>query len=217
MYQMLVSGSTSVEDLAGNKLDGNDDGIGGDDFTLAFIVSIAPGTPALVSPATGEQLSDATPDLTWGAVQDVSSYQIQLDDGSDFSSPEVDTVVDSSVLSYTPAIDLADGKYYWRVRSLNRFDLPGSWSSVFNFIVDTLPPDPSGLLTPTNNAFVRGTPLFTWGAKTGAVLYQFQIDDLADFNDNPYTSDPLNGAFFPASAQLDAGYILLAGSLRGCG
>ena len=204
LYQLMVSGTSSIEDLAGNKLDGNDDGIGGDDFTLEFTVSITPGMPVLISPETGAQISDATPELAWDAAQDAVSYQIQLDNSLYFNSPEVDTIVGDGALTYAPEVNLPDGKYYWRVRGLNRFDLAGSWSSKFNFIVDTQPPDPSGLLTPANNSFVRGTPLFTWGVKAGAVLYQFQIDDVTDFSNSPYTSDPLTELSFEPP-QLEAG------------
>jgi hypothetical protein len=37
-YRLLVCGSTSIVDLAGNPLDGNGDGTGGDDFALTFSV-----------------------------------------------------------------------------------------------------------------------------------------------------------------------------------
>lgn len=41
-YRFIVCGSTSIEDVAGNKLDGNGDGIGGDDFIWNFAVTTPP-------------------------------------------------------------------------------------------------------------------------------------------------------------------------------
>ena len=36
LYQLLVCGSTTIRDLSGNALDGNDDGVPGDDYVLYF-------------------------------------------------------------------------------------------------------------------------------------------------------------------------------------
>jgi len=41
-YRLLVCGTTSIQDWAGNKLDGNGDGTGGDDFVRNFSVEAAP-------------------------------------------------------------------------------------------------------------------------------------------------------------------------------
>jgi predicted 3-demethylubiquinone-9 3-methyltransferase (glyoxalase superfamily) len=53
-YTLLVAGSTSITDLAGNKLDGNADGIGGDDFVHGFSIqaptAIPTDTPIPASP-----------------------------------------------------------------------------------------------------------------------------------------------------------------------
>ena len=44
-YTFSVVGSTSITDLAGNKLDGNADGIGGDDFVHTFSILVPTATP----------------------------------------------------------------------------------------------------------------------------------------------------------------------------
>ena len=48
-YTLTMVGSTSIKDLAGNKLDGNGDGTGGDDFSRAFTVA----APEPVTPPAG--------------------------------------------------------------------------------------------------------------------------------------------------------------------
>ncbi len=47
-YRLLVCGSTSIKDVAGNSLDGNGDGTGGDDFTRNFSVSISLYLPIIL-------------------------------------------------------------------------------------------------------------------------------------------------------------------------
>ena len=54
-YRVFVCGSTSIVDLAGNRLDGNGDGTGGDDFVLDFQVG---GTNYLLNPNFDRDLSD---------------------------------------------------------------------------------------------------------------------------------------------------------------
>lgn len=44
-YRLLVCGTTSLTDIEGNLLDGNEDGIGGDDFTRNFQVATIPDSP----------------------------------------------------------------------------------------------------------------------------------------------------------------------------
>jgi len=58
-YRLLVCGSTSIKDPAGNSLDGNGNGIGGDDFVLNFAV-----TPQANRPPTAAGDSYTTPENT---------------------------------------------------------------------------------------------------------------------------------------------------------
>lgn len=44
-YTLMVAGTTSITDLAGNKLDGNADGVGGDDFVHGFSIQAPTATP----------------------------------------------------------------------------------------------------------------------------------------------------------------------------
>ena len=67
-YTLTVAGSTSVTDLAGNKLDGNADGIGGDDFVHGFSVqaptAIPTETPLPASPTPNETPAPPTATAT---------------------------------------------------------------------------------------------------------------------------------------------------------
>jgi uncharacterized repeat protein (TIGR01451 family) len=56
-YRLLVCGSTSIVDLVGHPLDGNGDGIGGDDHTLDFVID---ATTLLTNPNFDADLSSWT-------------------------------------------------------------------------------------------------------------------------------------------------------------
>ena len=193
-YQFTVSGSTSIKDFSGNKLDGNGDGIGGDDFELIFSVSKAPGKPVLVSPAYRSHTNDTTPELTWEAPVNAATYEIQIDNSSGFNSPDVT----ASGLGTTSFVvpdgeDLSNGKMYWRVRAVDMFGMVGGWSHVWYFTIDTVVPSAPLLSSPSDNATSRGTPTYKWKSVTGAKYYQFQYTQAADlgFASPVYTSAEL--------------------------
>ena len=103
-----------------------------------------PGTPTLVAPTDGSTTDDNTPTFEWNGVIDSDEYQIQIDNNSDFSSPERDETITST--DHTPASDLSDGTYYWRVRGHNTSDgcdAYGLWSNTWWVTVDTLNPSSS--------------------------------------------------------------------------
>jgi hypothetical protein len=88
------------------------------------------GAPALVAPTDGSVAIDHTPTFAWGAVVDADTYHIQIDDGADYASPQVDEIVPG--LDYTSAPGLGAGVYYWRVRAFND-DGAGAWSEGWAF------------------------------------------------------------------------------------
>ena len=76
-----------------------------------------PAAANLVNPPDGADcLADNTPDFDWNDVADALDYWIQVDDNSDFSSPEIDTAGPNS--NYTHPSPLSDGTYYWHVSSI---------------------------------------------------------------------------------------------------
>jgi hypothetical protein len=99
------------------------------DFTTQCL---APGTPTLSSPANWSYAGGPTPEFTWSAVSGAVSYRIQVDNNSNFGTPEVNTTTSS--LSYTPASPLPPDTYYWRVRASNSCG-DGPWSSEWNLTI----------------------------------------------------------------------------------
>jgi len=95
------------------------------------------------------------------------SYRIQVDDNSDFSSPEIDRsgITDNQ---FKPSSDLGENKtYYWRVRAHNQWG-DSSWSTVWHFTTGGetgTPPDAPSLIYPENGQTdVELRPTFQWTA-----------------------------------------------------
>lgn len=84
---------------------------------LGYIPTTPPGTPTLVSPLNSGTIPDPTPTFDWQDNPETASYNLLVDNNSDFSSPEInETVVPSQ---YTPGSNLAEGIYYWKVQANN--------------------------------------------------------------------------------------------------
>ena len=188
-YLLTISGSANVKDKGGNLLDGNGDGIAGGDYAMAFTISIKPPAPLLTAPASSAYTNDQTPQFTWNAANFAVSYEFQLDDTSNFSSPLIAQNVGSAT-SYTSALTLPPGKYYWRVFGINRYNAEGAKSSRY-FTIDITPPPVPVLKSPADAASYKGTPTYTWGAATGAKYYQFRWNGESSTS---YTSDVLTAA-----------------------
>ena len=191
-YIVRVSGTTSIKDLAGNSLDGNSDGIGGDDFTRNFIVSVPPGRPTLINPLPNANVAVGAPSFEWNTATDTVSYQVQIDDAVDFVSPVYEATYPATQTSFTlPAeYTLGEGKFFWRVRAMNRYEQSGSWSSIWYFFIDNQAPLPPVLYRPTTNSTARNIPTYSWKASSGSVSYQFRYTSVEDVNFNTpvYTS-----------------------------
>ena len=165
-------------------------------FTLTPPLS---AVPVLVSPLTKALLASKTPTLTWKKVMEDDRYQVQIDNLSTFASPERDFVTATGSVSYTPTTSptaLADGIYYWRVRTSNYLTAPGAWSLARSFTIDTTAPLapvlslPAAAIPPAVTTVI-GTPIFSWKASLTATKYQFQYDNDENLLTPAYTSAEL--------------------------
>lgn len=104
-------------------------------FSKSFSFTIdttPPPVPILLSPANASN-SVRQPTLQWtGNIGDIT-YEIQVDNNADFSSPEFTaSTKNKSIRSNT----LSKGTtYYWRVRVNDKAGNWSGWSSVFSFFV----------------------------------------------------------------------------------
>lgn len=93
----------------------------------------ATNSPVLKSPPDNSA-SDKTPKLIWEfsgqCITDGSCFRIEVDNNSDFSSPEKSSYTNS--FSYSPQ-GLTEGVYFWRVKAKDVSEKWSDWSSVFKF------------------------------------------------------------------------------------
>lgn len=118
------------------------------DWSDIFILNLsnsAPSVPVLLSPTNGQDtVTDRTPELIWqnstdNDDDDTLTYDLLLDDNSDFSSPilNITSISESGPFntSHTPISNLdVETPYYWKVRAYDNIDYSG-WSSVWNFTI----------------------------------------------------------------------------------
>lgn len=153
------------------------------------VYSFTVAVPTLVGPKDGYITNENTVSLTWDNRVSTDSFEILIDNDSDFNSPEDEIVSQSNEDVST----LPDENYFWRVRYLS--PKKSEFSSVGNFLVDTKAPSrPS---SSENNGMVTNdnTPLLTWesvedisgsdtGDKAGIADYELWLDSDDNFSTN---------------------------------
>ena len=177
------------------------------DFTEAlFIVDlIQPGTPVPQSPPDGSKISDNQPDFEWSSVADTSgvSYLFELSDTGDFVAPVI--TGDLAESSLTPAGELLDGDYMWRVRAIDGAGRISAFSTVFNVTIDTEPPPAPELVGPADGVLLglqqvgpNRTVNFEWdlSASGDVAQYHFQVTTGGVFNTvfDEFLAHPSTGA-----------------------
>lgn len=150
------------------------------------ITPTPPAAPTLNKPTTASFLNTATPKLEWFAVTGTLgtpyTYEVQVDNQSTFASPEyIGTgITGTNVTVSTP---LENRLYSWRVRAVNNLGVPGAWSLVRTFTVDTQPPATPAIKTPADGFVTNDTtPTFTWGTVAGANRYTVELSTESDFD-----------------------------------
>ncbi|MDI6792464.1 MAG: Ig-like domain-containing protein [bacterium] len=210
-YQALPDGvyywRAMATDAAGNESEGNNK------FSLT-IDTTAPDSPTLTNPPPGTNVVvGSNPTFTWQAVTGADSYDLQIDDDPDFSSPVRSISGISPTIpttSYTPSPVLSEGTYYWRVRARDAAGNIGNWrqsnESPGSVTVDTTAPDAPYLTSPADGAYLKESmPWFSWPAVTDSVTagaltfdtiyYTIQFSKVSDFANtySVYTNYPYAG------------------------
>ena len=138
--------------------------------------------PALTAPANGAITNDSTPICDWESVSGAASYALQYATDSGFTQNL--TTGSSTTTDYTPTAALADGTWYWRVRTVDAYGNVGDWSSAWSFTIDTATPtvtiSPSLEATPTATGWTLTTTnssIEISGSVTDATGMTVRIDD----------------------------------------
>ena len=119
---------------------------------------------SLNSPANGEFLLNKRPTLSWSAVANAGSYNVQISLADNFSTVQINATATST--SFTPAADLkANSTYYWRVRTAGT-NGPSAWTEVRTFKTGN-PPGIPILSAPASNVLdTTFRPVFKWAGVT---------------------------------------------------
>ncbi len=152
-------------------------------------------TSTVVQPACYSG-SFPTPTLNWTVTGSSSqtNYQVQIDNNSNFSSPEIDTGSVSSANKYyqVNAAKLSfGGTYYWRVKIMDNFgSWIGSWVNADSAFT-TVPlcnqnPVASNLVVAIGNYCSSPSQYFSWTYSDpdgdNESRFQFQVDNNSNFS-----------------------------------
>jgi hypothetical protein len=174
-------------------------------FRKLTVTPPAPPVPTLITP---DKLftNDTTPTLDWNAVNYpypgvTITYQVQISSSSTFSGCASGCQYkDLTVPSFTPTNVLADGLYYWRVKTSNMYGLESAWSAVRTFTVDTIAPAAPILTAPLGTIITLVRPAFSWSAVTGANRYHLDVSSnnfanlLPDYSNRLVTTASFTGS-----------------------
>ncbi|MCG8605893.1 hypothetical protein MJD09_12990 [bacterium] len=138
-----------------------------------FSVVQLPSTPTLDYPIDGGTAESSIQPFRWDASSGSSpiTYQLQVDNNSNFSSPHFD----QSGLSGTSKVVTGlthNIRYYWRMKASNSGG-SSSWSNVWSVNIPPEVPSVTPSITP------GGNPKLSWSAVSGAAEYEVyrQIND----------------------------------------
>ena len=123
-----------------------------------------PTTPNLSSPSNNA-LTFSSVTYSWSASSGTGTitYQLQVDNNSNFSSPFYDQSGLSGTSKHITG-HAAGTQYYWRVRASNEAG-SSAWSNVRTHTVNPATPSVSGSIQSSN-------PKLTWSAAAGATSYE---------------------------------------------
>ena len=124
-----------------------------------------PYAPDLISPQDGDTV--ATVQVQWSVVRDMEYYNLQIDEQSDFSSPDVDTSIGHFIFKVDTGLT-DKRRYYWRVRvKIEEIEKISEWSKIWWFYLDRAlgnhPPNKPDLPSPPDGAIdISLRPILGW-------------------------------------------------------
>lgn len=173
----------NITDRAGNPL-ANNNYITGENFSIAktTVDFAAPAITAFPNATT----SNPYIALAWSSVWRAQAYELFIARDNGFSQIVASQITpDMNVLLQSP---LADGVYHARVRAYNSDLNPGKFSKTYSFTMDSTPPPPPTLVSPANASSTPKRPWLKWSASNGAVKYQLEVDNNADFSSPEFSA-----------------------------
>src|SRR5215213_3203684 len=136
------------------------------------VADAKPFAPKVTAPKLNATVS-TMPALTWNKAKGASSYEVQLATDSGFN-PALVTVTTAN-LRFVNSTMLANGVYFWRVRSLDAKSESSKWSKIRKFTKKWNAT--ATILTPAAlSAIAYPNPtILSWAPVPGAVTYKVAV------------------------------------------
>ena len=173
-----------------------------DDWALYQASQATPGSEnagpliAWFYPPAGAQIAGGTFTISWARPEGAAGYRFQLDDESSFNTPLVD--VSLADAAYTPAANVPDGAYFWRVKTYLPGGLEGPWSPAVPVQSVTL----ATAYTSGVSGYVQKTISIPWQMQrkdTGMLCLDGDPESGASAWDSPHTT---SSAAVPSTAAV---------------
>ena len=181
----------------------------------AGIITAIPYSISLVSPANDSSIVNCNFSFHWfGAI--VGKFEIQIDDNIDFSSSILTLVLNEN--SYTPAY-LYPGKYYWRVRAIDRLGNPSTWSETWSCTALNGTGQPPSSPAGVNATAGDGQVIISWDSVSGGTSYNLYWLTSPEVSKISYTEKILNvsSPFTHGGRTNGTTYYYVVTSVNNCG
>jgi hypothetical protein len=162
----------------------------------SFTTGNPPSIPVMVAPVNNSLVKVYTPLLNWKdstlpSGTTLKQYELEVDEDSDFSSPEITAT--STISEHPIGTNLASNtRFYWRVRAVNNNDHYSAWSTIWSF--RTAIDAPGTLATADTGNPLR--PRFEWAEASGPITnYTIQISTSANFSTFLVNGTTMNSAY----------------------
>jgi len=133
----------------------------------------SPKPPNLMTPANGATNQPTTLTLTWNQVSTATTYRLQVDSNSSFTSPVVDTILADTSKPVGPLRNKTT--YYWHVNATN-IGGTSAYSTTWHFTTIVAVPQPPVLAAPANGATDQPVTLtLRWNPSQDAATYRLQM------------------------------------------
>jgi len=159
---------------------------------------IIPPAPRLRSPGVDAVVYGGRPTFKWYPVADAQRYQVEVfnPDTSQLGRWNVGTTcADFCEFRLPFDLEMNYGDYTWQVNVM-KWDMVSDWSAPRIFSYTRLARN-TQLAPESGSTFAAQPVTFRWTAVTGAIFYQFQIENMAGVK--------LHAQLYSAAAHCDAG------------
>lgn len=129
--------------------------------------SATPSVPTIITP--GLTTTQQRPTLSWLAMEDAITYDIWLRNRS--TGATLLNSVRVSTNSYTPPMDLGNGRFEYSVRAKNEVG-KSAWTPITSFTID------SPVVVDSVPDSMQTRPTFSWQPLPGAVAYDLWVSDV---------------------------------------